>query len=183
MVFKPDDTKPSLAESIGSLTVANKDFEFDSNSFPVDAIARMSPQSAVHMQTCDNVRVDLSNTQDKTDMLALYDSNNDMKITKDEFISAHGGMGNSADAFDFIQCVFIQAEKLGKPRDGSSIPAIELGRFFRLNWGWREFLTSGGNIAYPWRVTLENTIGSGGLTPDERVRAFKKANFVLSNSC
>ena len=181
MILKPDDTEPSLAESIGSLTVANKVFKFDSDSFPVNAIARMSPQSAAHMQTCDDVRVNLSNTQDKTDVLALYDSNHDMKITKDEFISAHGDMGNSADSFGFIQSVFVQADTLGKPRDeGSAAPSIELGRFFRLNWGWREFLTSGGDISYPWRVVLENTMGSG-LTSDERVAAFKQANFVLSN--
>jgi len=135
------------------------------------------------MQTCDDVRHDLSNTQDKTDVLALYDSNHDMKITKDEFISAHGNMGNSVDAFDFIQSVFIQADTLGKPHDegsAASHSSIELGRFFRLNWGWREFLTSGGGIAYPWRVVLENTMGSG-LTSNERVKAFKQANFVLSN--
>eukprot|EP00957_Ditylum_brightwellii_P191691 14593473-Ditylum_brightwellii.AAC.1 len=90
MVLKPDDTQPSLAELIGNLMVANQVFQFDSNSFPVDAIARMSPQSVVYMQTCDNVHIDLLGSQDKTDILALYDSNHDMKITKDEFISAHG---------------------------------------------------------------------------------------------
>uniref|UniRef100_A0A7S2EKX3 EF-hand domain-containing protein n=1 Tax=Ditylum brightwellii TaxID=49249 RepID=A0A7S2EKX3_9STRA len=183
MVLKPDDTQPSLAESIGNLTVANQVFQFDSDSFPVDAIARMSPQSALHMQTCDDVRVDLSGSQDKTDVLALYDSNHDMKITRDEFISAHGEGGNSADAFDFIHSVFIQADTLGKPSDDdeASAPSIELGRFFRLNWGWLEYLTSGGNIFYPWRVVLENTMGSGGLTSSERVAAFRKANFVLTN--
>ena len=133
MVLKPDDTEPSLAESIGSLTVANKVFEFESNSFPVDAIARMSPESSVHMQTCNDVRTELSNTQDEADVLASYDSNHDMKITSDEFISAHGG-SNSADAFDFIRSVFIQADTLGKPSDnGSAMTSIELGRFFHLN--------------------------------------------------
>ena len=181
MVLKPDDTKPSLAESIGSLTVADKVFNFDSNSFPVDAIARMSPQSAVHMQTCGNVRDHLVSSQDENDVLALYDSNHDMKITKDEFMTAHGEIGNSEDAFDFIQSVFIQSEALGKPTDEPLSSSIELGRFFRLNWGWREFLTSGGDIAYPWRITLENTIGSGDLTTDERTETFKKVNIVLSS--
>lgn len=174
MILKPVDTEPSLAESIGNLTVGNQVFEFDGDAFPVDAIARMSPQSAGHMQTCDEVRNDLSNTDD---VLALYDSNHDMKITREEFMSAHGDMNNSADAFEFIQSVFLEASTLGK----ASSSSLELGRFFRLNWGWREFLTSGGNIALPWRTVLENTIGSGGSTSEERVAAFKQANYILSN--
>ncbi len=179
MVMKPDDTLPSLGASIGNFTVANKVFEFGDDSYPVHHIARMSPESAAHMQTCDDVRVDLENNQDD-DVLALYDSNHDMKITKDEFKSAHGDNTNSDDAFDFIQSVFIDAaDDLGKP-DGGSAPSIELGRFFQLNWGWQEFLKSGGNIFYPWRVVLENTIGSGGSTAEKRVSAFKKSNFVLS---
>ena len=59
--------------------------------------------------------------------------------------------------------------------------SIELGQFFHINWGWREYLTSGGNIAYPWKAILENTIGSGGQTAETRVAAFKQANAVLSN--
>mmetsp|Transcript_16115 Transcript_16115/g.17771 ORF Transcript_16115/g.17771 Transcript_16115/m.17771 type:complete len:629 (-) Transcript_16115:371-2257(-) len=180
MILKPDDREPSLAESIGSLTVANRVFEFDDDSFPVDAIARMSPESAVYMQTCDDVRADAMKGQQGTDdVLAVYDTNHDMKITKEEFEFAHGALENSADAFDFIQS--IQPDILGKPHDGSTVDhAIELGQFFQLNWGWREFFTTGGGIAYPWREIRENTIGSGGTTSSsERVAAFKQANAVL----
>ena len=179
MVLKPEDSEPSLAESIGSLTVANQVFTFDNDSFSVNAVARMSPESAAHMQTCDDVRSDAIGNQDSDDVLALYDVNHDMKITKNEFTSAHGALSNSEDAFDFILSVFIQPEVLGKPKEES--PSIELGQFFHMNWGWREYLTTGGDIAYPWRVILENTIGSGGKTPEKRVAAFKQANAVLSN--
>jgi len=178
MILKPDDREPSLAESIGSLTVANRVFEFDDDSFPVDAIARMSPESAVYMQTCDDVRADAMGQQGKDDVLAVYDMNHDMKITKEEFEFAHGALENSADAFDFIQSIQ-PADMLGKPNDGSSDPSIELGQFFQVNWGWREFFTTGGGIAYPWREILENTIGSGGTTSSERVAAFQQANAVL----
>ena len=178
MILKPDDMEPSLAESIGSLTVANRVFEFDDDSFPVDAIARMSPESAVYMQTCDDVRSDAMGQQGEDDVLAIYDTNHDMKITKEEFEFAHGALENSADAFDFVRS--IQPDILGKPNDGSTDPSIELGQFFRLNWGWREFFTTGGGIAYPWREILENTIGSGGNTSSERVAAFKQANAVLT---
>jgi len=183
MVLKPDESGPSLAESIGSLTVANQVFTFDKDSFPVNAIARMSPESAVHMQTCDDVRNDSINNQDVDNVLAAYDINHDMKITKDEFISARGSLGNTEDAFDFIQSVFIQPEILGKSREAQSesLSAIELGQFFHLNWGWREFLKTGGSISYPWRVILQNTIGSGGQTSEDRVTAFKQANVILSN--
>ncbi len=178
MVLKPDDTLPSFASSIDNITVANKVFEFGNDSYPFHAIARMSPESAAHMQTCNDVRADLEN--DEEDVLALYDSNHDMKITKDEFKSAHGSSTNSEDAFEFIHSVFIDpTNDLGKPVDGSG-SSIELGRFFQLNWGWQEFLNSGGDIFYPWRIVLENTIGSGGKTAAERVTAFKKSNFVLS---
>ena len=48
----------------------------------------MSPESAAHMQTCDDVRSDAIGNQDSDDVLALYDVNHDMKITKNEFTSA-----------------------------------------------------------------------------------------------
>ena len=179
MVLKPSDDLPSLAESIGSLAVANQVFNFGDDSFPVDAIARMSPESALHMQTCDEVRSDLTNSQDDDDILVSYDANHDMKITKDEFTSAHDFLANSEDAFDFVQSVLIDPEILGKTK-GESSPYIQLGQFFHINWGWREFTASGGGIAYPWRTILENTIGSGGKTPEDRVKAFKRANAILS---
>ncbi|VEU36698.1 unnamed protein product [Pseudo-nitzschia multistriata] len=182
MVLKPEDSEPSLAESIGSLTVANQIFEYESDSFPVDAIARMSPESAPLMQTCDNVRADARDSDDE-DLFALLDANHDMMITKEEFTSALGPLPNSEDAFDFIQSVFAQPEVLGKPNDNENeLSSIHLGQFYHINWGWREFLTSGGDISYPWRFVLENTIGPMGLSsPDERVAAFKEANVVLSN--
>ena len=186
MVLKPEDGEPSLKDSIGSLTVANKVFNFDEDSFPVNAIARMSPESAIHMQTCVDVRSEVTDSPDAaafTGVLSLYDTNHDMKITKDEFTSAQGGlMGltNSDDAFNFISSVFIQPEVLGKTKDNAAAPSIEIGQFFHLNWGWREFLTTYGNIAYPWRAILENTIGSGGQTAEARVASFKQANIVLS---
>ena len=80
------------------------------------------------MQTCDDVRSDAIGNQDSDDVLALYDVNHDMKITKNEFTSAHGALSNSEDAFDFILSVFIQPEVLGKPKEES--PSIELGQFF-----------------------------------------------------
>uniref|UniRef100_A0A6U5EJ03 EF-hand domain-containing protein n=1 Tax=Corethron hystrix TaxID=216773 RepID=A0A6U5EJ03_9STRA len=177
LVLKPSDNEPSLAESIGSLEVSNRVFTFDDDSFPVDAIARMSPESAVHMQTCDDVRSD-SIINPNGDVIASYDTNHDMKITLEEFLSGHGSLKNYEGAFDFIRSIFIQPELLGKSVDS---PSIELGQFFHLNWGWREFATSGGNIAYPWRIILQNTIGSGGKTATERVMAFKQANAVLSD--
>ena len=78
------------------MTVANRIFSFDEDSFPVDAIARMSPESAVQMQTCDNVRTDAINNPNDDNVLASYDTNNDMKITKDEFILAHGVVNSNA---------------------------------------------------------------------------------------
>merc|ERR1712194_401590 len=101
MVLKPEDPLPSLADSIGSLTVGNRQFIFDNDSFPVDAIARMSPESALLMQTCDDVRSDAIENDD--DLLARIDTDHDMKITKEEFISAHDMTLNQAhDAYDFI---------------------------------------------------------------------------------
>ena len=42
-----EDGEPSLKQSIlGSMTVPNKVFKFDEDSFPVNAIARMTPESA-----------------------------------------------------------------------------------------------------------------------------------------
>jgi hypothetical protein len=183
MVLKPEDGEPSLKDSIGSLTVANKVFNFDEDSFPVNAIARMTPESAIHMQTCVDVRSEATDTPDAaalTGVLSLYDTNHDMKITKDEFASAQGGLKNSDDAFNFISSVFIQPEVLGKTKGITAAPSIEIGQFFHINWGWREFLTSYGNIIYPWRAILENTIGSGGQTAEARVTSFKQANTVLS---
>ena len=176
MVLKPKIDGPSLAESIGSLTVANRVFTFDNDSFPVDAISRMSPESATHMQTCDDVRTDhINNPSDN--LLTSYDINNDMKITEDEFMLAHGSLSNSKDAFNFIRSIFVQPESLGKITSSTSV--IHLGQFFHINWGWREFSESGGGISYPWRVILENTIGSGGATSDERVLMFNRANAIL----
>jgi len=183
MVLKPEDSEPSLKESIGSLTVANKEFEFDEDSFPVNAIARMSPESAIHMQTCVDVRSEVTDSPNDatfTGVLSLYDTNKDMKITKDEFTSARGGLSNSEDAFNFISSVFIQPEVLGKAKDTAVSPSIEVGQFFHINWGWREFLATNGNIAYPWRAILENTMGSGGQTAEARVASFNQANLVLS---
>jgi hypothetical protein len=48
-----------------------------------------------------------------------------------------------------------------------------------VHWGWREFATTGGGISYLWRAILENTIGSGGATSEERVLAFKQENAIL----
>merc|ERR1711862_304029 len=67
MVLKPEDSEESLADSIGS--------------FPVNAIARMSPESALLMQTCDDVRSDaINNTED---VLSSIDVDHDMRITKE----------------------------------------------------------------------------------------------------
>jgi len=180
MVLKPEDSEPSLADSIGNLQVGNRLFYFDNNSFPVDAIARMSPESALLMQTCDDVRSDAIENDD--DLLARIDTDHDMKITKEEFISAHDMTLNQAyDAYDFILSVAIQPELLGKPVDDES-RSIELGQFFHINWGWREYLKTGGDISYPWRSILENTIGPlGNNSPASRVAAFKQANYILSN--
>merc|ERR1711862_56986 len=48
--------------------------------------------------------------------------------------------------------------------------------------GWREYLETDGEISYPWRSILENTIGPlGNSSPESRVTAFKQANSILSN--
>lgn len=101
-----------------------------------------------------------------------------MKITKEEFESAHGFSSNSEDVFEFISSVFIQPEVLGKAKNVSS-PPIEIGQFFHtINWGWHEILTTGENIGYrPWRAILENTSGQ---TTESHVASFKQANSVLS---
>ena len=174
MIFKPDDNLPSLKDSIGSLEVGNKVFNFANDSYPVDAIARMSPESAIVMQVCDDVRSDAGG-----DLLTEIDVDHDMKITKKEFIAAHKLLPNAVDAFDFASSVLIQPEQMGKPKDESS---IELGQFFHVNWGWREYLKTGGDISYPWRSIIENTIGPlGNESPENRVNAFKQANSILSN--
>jgi len=187
MVLKPEDTLPSLADSIGSLTVGNRQFIFDNDSFPVDAIARMSPESALLMQTCDDVRTDAIKNDDGA--LATIDADHDMKISREEFISAHndydddkGATSDQAyDAFDFISSVIVQPELFGYYKSSSS-PSIELGQFFHINWGWREYLKTGGDISYPWRSIIENTIGSlGNNSPESRVASFKQANSILSN--
>jgi hypothetical protein len=98
MVLKPADQGPSLADSIGNLTVSNRVFVFDSDSFPVEAIARMSPESALHMQTCHDVQND--NSVKST--AQTYDTDNNFKITKDEFIAAHSAP-NGAAAFEFVK--------------------------------------------------------------------------------
>jgi len=180
MVLRPEDSEPSLADSIGSVTVANQVFEFDNDAFPVNAIARMSPESALLMQTCDEVRSDA--IDDQNDVLAAIDTDHDMKITKEEFTAADEKSIYSRDAFDFISSVFIQPEILGKPKSNDKLPSIEIGQFFHINWGWREYLTTGGDISYPWRAILENTIGSiGHSTSEQRVAAFKHANAILPN--
>lgn len=180
MVLKPEDSEPSLADSIGSLIVGNRAFNFDNDSFPVDAIARMSPESALLMQTCHDVRSDAIENDDDN-LIASIDTDHDMKITQEEFIAAQNtSLIPAYDAFDFISSVLIQPESLGKPAtDGSN--SIELGQFYHVNWGWREYLKTGGDISYPWRSILENTIGPlGGDSPESRVTAFKQANSVLS---
>merc|ERR1712176_689018 len=181
MVLKPEDSEPSLADSIGSLIVGNRAFNFDNDSFPVDAIARMSPESALLMQTCDDVRSDAIENDDDN-LIARIDTDHDMKITQEEFIIAHDTpLIQSHDAFDFISSVVIQPELLGKPTTGEST-SIELGQFFHVNWGWREYFKTGGDISYPWRSILENTIGPlGNNSPASRVAAFKQANYILSN--
>merc|ERR1712157_572444 len=181
MVLKPEDSEPSLADSIGSLIVGNRAFNFDNDSFPVDAIARMSPESALLMQTCDDVRSDAIENDDDN-LIASIDTDHDMKITREEFIIAHDTpLIQAHDAFDFISSVVIQPELLGKPTTGEST-SIELGQFFHINWGWREYFKTGGDISYPWRSILENTIGPlGGDLPESRVIAFKQANSVLSH--
>jgi len=178
MVLKPEDSEPSLADSIGSLTVSNRVFNFGNESYPVNAIARMSPEAALVMQTCDDVRSDAINHDDI--FSHSVDVDHDMKITKQELISALGTTNNTEDAFDFLSSVVIQPELLGKPKDES--PSIELGHFFHINWGWREYLETDGEISYPWRSILENTIGPlGNSSPESRVTAFKQANSILSN--
>jgi hypothetical protein len=186
MVLKPEDAELSLAESIGSLPVADKEFQFDYDSFPVNAIARMSPESANHMQSCNDVRsAQIRDTsKNEADILAALDDNADMRITKEEFVSSLNlDLGNSAeDAFDFIRSVLIQPHFLGKSnQELETPPAIELGQFFHINWGWREYASTNGNIAYPWRAIIENTIGSGGETPEQRVALFKQKNAILTN--
>lgn len=164
------------------MTVANKTFKFDTDSFPVDAIARMSPESARLMQMCDDVRADArdSSNDDTEDLLTSMDANHDMMITKEEFTSALG-QDNSGDAFDFIESIFAQPDILEPSDEDELPPSIPLGQFLHINWGWREYLKTGGGISYPWRVVLENTIGPLGLsTPEERVEAFKQANIILS---
>merc|ERR1711971_1001021 len=181
MVLKPEDSEPSLADSIGSLTVGNREFKFDNESFPVDAIARMSPESALLMQTCDDIRSDAIENDDDN-LIASIDTDHNMKITQEEFIIAHGAsLIQAHDAFDFISSVVIQPELLGKPTTDESA-SIELGQFYHINWGWREYLKTGGDISYPWRSILENTVGPlGGDSPESRVNAFKQANSVLSH--
>jgi len=183
MVLKPEDSEPSLADSFGSLTVADREFVFDDDSFPVNAIARMSPESALLMQTCDDARIDAIGVgSGGDDLLASIDANHDMKITREEFMSSFlGPLDNGGDAFHFIRSVILQPQSLGAPENDEE-PAIELGQFFHINWGWREFLTSGGDILYPWRFIIDNSIGPLGLpTPEERVAAFKQANNMISN--
>jgi hypothetical protein len=182
LVLKPEDRESSLAEAIGSLAVANQNFTFHEDAFPVNAIARMSPESAPLMQTCDDVRADAIDNKDDENVLVSMDSDHDMIITKEEFTSAIG-QDNSGDAFDFIASIFATPEILGaKPGEEDELPSIPLGQFFHINWGWREYLKTGGDISYPWRVVLENTIGPMGLsTPSQRVAAFKQANVILSS--
>jgi len=43
-----------------------------------------------------------------------------MKITKEEFTSAHGSLSNSEDAFDSFSSVFIQGDVLGKTTPSTS---------------------------------------------------------------
>lgn len=143
LVLRPDDSEPSLAESISNLTVGNKQFKFDNDSFPVDAIARMSPESARFMQTCDDVRTDARDGSNGSteDLLTSIDANHDMMITKEEFTSALG-LDNSGDAFDFIQSVF--ASPFSESSDEDELPPyIPLGQFLHINWGWREYLKTG----------------------------------------
>ena len=144
LVLKPEDSEPSLAESIGSLAVANQNFTFDDDAFPVDAIARMSPESARLMQTCDDVRADAIDNKDEDNVLVSVDSDHDMVITKEEFTSAVG-QDNSGDAFDFIASIFATPGILGTnmPSEEGELPSIPLGQFFHINWGWREHLKTG----------------------------------------
>merc|ERR1712194_696478 len=137
--------------------------------------------SALLMQTCDDVRSDAIENDDDN-LIASIDTDHDMKITQEEFIIAHNTpLIQAHDAFDFISSVVIQPELLGKPTTGEST-SIELGQFFHVNWGWREYFKTGGDISYPWRSILENTIGPlGGDLPESRVIAFKQANSVLSH--
>lgn len=177
VVLKPSgDAGESLSDTIGTLTVANQEFEFDTDSFPVDAIARMSPESAIHMHTCHDVQqtVKRSESISKSFVKSLeYDADGDLSITAEEFTAAHP-FNNSDVAFDFVKS--IQPDVLGKSESAS----IELGQFFHMNWGWREFATSDGGIALPWRRILENTIGIGGDSVTERVKSFQHANAILS---
>jgi len=180
------DSLPSLGDSIGSLTVGNRQFQFDNYSFPVDNIARMSPETPLLMQACDDVRAHaIENDNDQTiDLLAAIDANHDMKISKEEFVDAHdASLDNAEDAFDFISSVIVQPELFGKPTSANEEASIELGQFFHINWGWREWLKTGGDISYPWRSILENTIGPLGHknSHEDRVTAFKRVNSILSN--
>merc|ERR1719401_1599129 len=99
-----------------------------------------------------------------------------MKITRDEFIAFHNNKANADEVFSFLKS--LQPSVLGKSL--SSAETINLGVFFHVNWGWREFAATSGSISYPWREILENTVGVGGDTAKARVRAFNKANAIIS---
>lgn len=157
------------------MTIGNQDFAFDSDSFPVDSIARMSPESAIQMQTCQDVQTAAVSTDLPKSNILSYDSNGDMKITREEFIAAHDA-DNSDEAFNFLKS--IQPSVLGKSLP--STESIELGQFFHVNWGWREFAASSGGISLPWRAILENTIGVGGDSAEARVLAFDHSNAIHS---
>ena len=184
MVLKPDDSKASLADSYGALPVGDVMFQFDNDAFPVDAIARMSPESALLMQSCSDVQADaIHGAPEDRFLLTAMDANHDMKITRAEFRSYLAPASNADDAYELVRSVAIPPKALGKPADADAgEPAIELGQFYRINWGWREWAATGGDLQYPWRHILENTIGPVdlGASPAARVAAFREANSVLA---
>ena len=93
MFLKPRMYGPSLKYSIVSLNVENRVFTFDDDYFPVDAIDQMCMESTDHMQTFDDGCTDHTNNS-SDNLLTSYDTNNDMKITQDELMLAHGSLSN-----------------------------------------------------------------------------------------
>mmetsp|Transcript_28862 Transcript_28862/g.31898 ORF Transcript_28862/g.31898 Transcript_28862/m.31898 type:complete len:597 (+) Transcript_28862:108-1898(+) len=171
IVLKPEDSLPSLAESIGEIAVGDQVFTFDEDAYPVDAIARMSAESANLMQMCSDIQ---ANSVDSITTLMNYDADGDMKVSKEEFVSSRDGLSNAVESFEFIK--LLQPTGLLFSPDTLSSSTIDLGQFVHMNWGWRNRRT----ISYPWRTILENTMGSGGSTTLERLESFDQANYVLT---
>lgn len=172
IVMKPEDSLPSLAESVGEIPVGDQTFVFDDDAYPVDAIARLSAESANLMQICSDVQ---ENSIDSTSTLMSYDTNGDMKVSEEEFVSGRGDdLSNVNESFEFIKT--LQPTGLLFSPDMLYSSTIDLGHFVHMNWGWRGKRT----ISYPWRAILENTMGSGGSTAVDRLESFDQGNYVFT---